>query len=205
MRSIAILAAVGVLVTACNPYHTTTAVPRGHNQPYEYEGAPMDPGPVDPGPAPVDPGPVDPGPGPVAPGPGPVDPGPGPVDPGPGAGPVAPPSGAPGWSSQTATVTGYGAPREGAPPGQARLLAMRAARLDAMRKLSEQIQGLELTSSTKVKDFVTEHDEIRTRTQAMVRDAQETSSRINPDGTAEVTLSLPLNQVYELVRPYMKP
>lgn len=46
-------------------------------------------------------------------------------------------------------------------PPQARLMADRAARLDAMRKLLEQIKGIRLTSDTLVRDFITESDEIR--------------------------------------------
>ena len=38
---------------------------------------------------------------------------------------------------------------------QNKLLAYRAARADAIRKLAERIQGLTITSETKVKDFVT--------------------------------------------------
>ena len=45
---------------------------------------------------------------------------------------------------------------------QNKLLAKRAAEADCFRKLAETIYGLQLTSSTYVRDFVTESDEIRT-------------------------------------------
>ena len=45
---------------------------------------------------------------------------------------------------------------------QNKLLAYRAARADALRKLGERIKGLHITSETTVKDFVTESDKIQT-------------------------------------------
>src|SRR5690606_34739796 len=47
-------------------------------------------------------------------------------------------------------------------PAQARLMAVRAARVDAQRKLVERIIGLRVTSDTTVRDFVAEHDTINT-------------------------------------------
>ncbi len=45
---------------------------------------------------------------------------------------------------------------------QAKLMAYRAAELDARRKLAEELDGLMITSSTSVKDFVAMDDQIRT-------------------------------------------
>jgi hypothetical protein len=58
------------------------------------------------------------------------------------------------------------------PPNE-RLMAQRAARLDALRKLGERILGLRLNSTTLVRDFVTESDEIRTEFLGKIQGAQE--------------------------------
>ena len=60
-------------------------------------------------------------------------------------------------------ATGSGAPPRGKPAGQARLMAKRAAVTDARRNLYETALGVQIDSSTTVRDFVTENDTIRTR------------------------------------------
>ncbi len=148
-----------------------------------------------------------------APGPAPVDPGPGawpaePVRPGdayPNPPAIDPRGGSvPGWASQVAQATGVGAPTPNMPPAQARLNAGRAARLDAMRKLAEQIHGLQLSSRTSVRDFVTENDEVRTQLEVYMKGVRETAVRYLPDGTAEVDLEIPLQGVYDIVRPHLQ-
>jgi hypothetical protein len=84
-------------------------------------------------------------------------------------------------------------------------MARRAAQLDATRKLSETINGLSITSSSKVRDFVIEHDEIRSATEAIVRGAVITQEQDLPDGTSEVTVTVPLRGVYEAIKPYIRP
>ena len=51
---------------------------------------------------------------------------------------------------------------DAATDAQNKLLAKRAAEADCYRKLAEIVYGLQLSSSTYVRDFVTENDEIRT-------------------------------------------
>lgn len=76
---------------------------------------------------------------------------------------------------------------------QNKLLAQRAARADALRKLSERINGLRLTSETTVKDFVTESDSIRTAMTGFLSGMQEVGRpKYNEDGTCEVTVEVPL-------------
>jgi len=74
---------------------------------------------------------------------------------------------------------------------QQRAMASRAARMDAMRQLAEAIQGVRIDSTTVVKDFVTEKDEIKTALDAFVQGIQQVGEPVhNPDGTCEVTLSV---------------
>ncbi|MFQ5411575.1 MAG: hypothetical protein ACE5EC_04735, partial [Phycisphaerae bacterium] len=55
------------------------------------------------------------------------------------------------------------------PDHQNKLLSKRAAEADAYRKLAETVNGLQLTSNTYVRDFVTESDEIRTEVDTFIR------------------------------------
>ncbi|HUT57940.1 MAG TPA: hypothetical protein VNA25_08830 [Phycisphaerae bacterium] len=79
---------------------------------------------------------------------------------------------------------------------QNKLLAMRAARADAMRKLGERIQGLFISSETHVKDFVTESDTIRTAMAAWLRGMREVGPpKWMEDGTCEVKMEITMQQV----------
>jgi len=123
-------------------------------------------------------------------------------------------------------VTGMGDPRPDLPPGlpegvedvitqlpsqptklsvpaiwktvapQARLMAMRAARVDAMRRLLERIKGLRLTSDTLVRDFITEYDEISTRADGIVIGASEVRTYLHNDELiVDVTMEVPVSKV----------
>lgn len=102
---------------------------------------------------------------------------------------------------------GYTAPPMSVPgiwrtvPPQARLMAERAARLDAVRKLLEQIKGLRLTSDTLVRDFVTESDEIRTEASGIVQGAYQTGTYLHNDELiVEVTMAVDVEKVIEKIK-----
>lgn len=81
-------------------------------------------------------------------------------------------------------------------PGQARLMAKRAAELDAQRKLLEQIKGLRLNSNTLVRDFITESDEIRTQADGIVIGASIIGEYYYPDELiVEVTMQVPVEKL----------
>lgn len=86
---------------------------------------------------------------------------------------------------------------------QARLMATRAARADAMRKLAERIKGVYITSNTQVRDFVTESDEIKTVTETFLKGVRETGvkySEIEP--VVEMKMAVTMQTVYETVKSY---
>ena len=77
-----------------------------------------------------------------------------------------------------------------------RAASARAARLDAIRQLAESIKGVQITSTTTVKDFVTQSDEIRSGFKTFIRGAEQKGQpRFNADGTCEVTMQIDLNKV----------
>lgn len=85
---------------------------------------------------------------------------------------------------------------------QARLMAIRAARVDAIRRLAERIKGLRLTAQTRVVDFVAESDDIRTELNATLKTSgQEVSTYLHSDELiAEVTLRITTEQVISTIK-----
>ena len=76
---------------------------------------------------------------------------------------------------------------------QARPMALRAARLDAMRNLLEATKGVRINSATMVKDYVVESDMIMSEVGGMVKGAQVVKQEYLSDGTVEVTMQMSLH------------
>ena len=111
------------------------------------------------------------------------------------------------WAMQTLKAVGNGAvDSENPNKAQAKLMAMRAAELDARRKLGERIQGLEISSKTSVSDFVAESDKIRTSMLTFQQGAYvvENSEKMSDDGIAEVTVAIELKPLWNMVIFYKK-
>ena len=62
----------------------------------------------------------------------------------------------------------------------------------ALRNLLELVQGVRVDSTTTVENYVVQSDEIQTRVQGLVKNAQEMKRVVFPDGSVEVTLSMEL-------------
>ena len=91
------------------------------------------------------------------------------------------------------TAEGYGATPEAArplTPGQRKLAAMRAAEVDAYRKLAEQVHGFNIDGRTTVADFVARNDAIRAWVEALVRGARIVSNEPIEDGNYKATVEL---------------
>ena len=61
------------------------------------------------------------------------------------------------------------------------------------------IIGLKLKSKTKVKDFVTETDEIYTKIKGKLKGARVLRFRDMPDGTVEADLELYLGDMWQII------
>jgi len=110
----------------------------------------------------------------------------------------------PPWATNPIRMEGSGvAPADKAGTAQGKLMAARAAELDAKRKLGEHIQGLQISSQTKVKDFVTEHDEIRTQMDAILVGSMVEDTKFEGE-TAKVTVSISGMQVWEIIGQRMR-
>ncbi len=81
-----------------------------------------------------------------------------------------------------------------------RLLAIRAARLEAMRELTEKVHGLRIDSQTSVADAVVQSDTLRASVAGTIRGAR--TVRIEPKGqdTYEVLLEIDREMIDQLLR-----
>lgn len=81
-----------------------------------------------------------------------------------------------------------------------RLMAIRAARLEAMRELTEKIHGLRIDSQTSIADAVVQSDTLRASVAGTIRGAR--TVRIEPKGsdTYEVLLEIDREMVDQLLR-----
>lgn len=77
-------------------------------------------------------------------------------------------------------------------PAQAKLMATRGAVVEAQRNLLEIVQGVNVTSETKVKDMITTSDYIYSRIDGVIKGATQVGEAVEKDGYIEVTMRVPL-------------
>ena len=83
------------------------------------------------------------------------------------------------------------------------LLAERAARVDAVRNLLEQVQGLEIKAKTTVRDFVADHDEILTQLRGVLSGAVADDPQWEGD-TVHVRVSIPAVDVWSAINEELR-
>ncbi|MDF0604201.1 LPP20 family lipoprotein [Neisseriaceae bacterium TC5R-5] len=81
-------------------------------------------------------------------------------------------------------------------PSQRKLLAMRAARLDAFRSIAEQVQGMKLVGDSAVSNMIANSDSFRTYVDAYLRGVNVVSTTMRPDGTSEAVAEIVLDQEF---------
>jgi len=101
----------------------------------------------------------------------------------------------------TLTAVGYAvvSSQPGRSDAQKRLMAIRSARMAAMRDLAEQIHGLQVDSSTTVIDLMVQNDTFRGVVSGTIRGAR--TVRINPTGsdTYEIVLEIDRDMISYLI------
>ncbi|OIP30711.1 MAG: hypothetical protein COW04_11050 [Deltaproteobacteria bacterium CG12_big_fil_rev_8_21_14_0_65_43_10] len=103
------------------------------------------------------------------------------------------PSGTINWSIGIITATGSGAPPSSVSnPAQARLMAKRAAILDARRNLLETVKGVTVDAQTTVQNFMTTSDIVVTKVSGVVKLSRVINTRYMSDGAVEVTVEMDL-------------
>ncbi len=106
------------------------------------------------------------------------------------------------WTPIIIRPTGGGAPpQRAANPAQARLMAERAAKMDAYRNLLEQAYGVNISSNSTVRNFTTQNDVIRSRVDAYIRGAKVVDTRMLDDGGVELEMELTLGPDFRRIFP----
>lgn len=104
----------------------------------------------------------------------------------------------------TPSMVGHGYAQVAGQPGKThnekRLMAMRAARLDAMRDLVEQIHGIHLTAETTISKAVVQNDSLSALVDGTLRGAKTVSIQPTGSDSYEVILSIDADTLAYLVR-----
>lgn len=106
------------------------------------------------------------------------------------------------WVPITIRATGNGAPPPSAVnQAQARLMTERAAKLDGYRNLLEQAYGVQITSTSTVRDFILQSDTIKSRVEAFIKGAKVIDTRHLSDGSVEVEMEMTLGYEFRQLFP----
>jgi hypothetical protein len=104
------------------------------------------------------------------------------------------------------TITGVGFSAVSIQPGknlnQKRIMAIKAARLDALRQLTEQIHGIQLTGSTKIAEAIVQSDTLRADIQGVILGARTVKIEPSSSDTYEVAVEIDRPLIDEIVRAY---
>ena len=102
----------------------------------------------------------------------------------------------------TLSAVGYAvvSSQPGRTDAQKRLMAIRSARMAAMRELAEQIHGIQVDSNTTVIDLMVQNDTFRAVVKGIIRGAK--TVRINPTGvdTYETVLEIDKDMMLMMLR-----
>lgn len=97
------------------------------------------------------------------------------------------------WGPVILRAKGSGVPPPSAVnPAQARLMATRAAKIDALRNLLEQAHGVTILSGSTIEDFATKNDFIKSRVNSYIKGAWVAEERKMSDGSYEVDMEIGL-------------
>ena len=104
------------------------------------------------------------------------------------------------------TITGVGFSAVSVQPGknlnQKRILAIKAARLDALRQLTEQIHGIQLAGSTKIAEAIVQSDTLRADIQGVILGARTVKIDPSRSDTYEVVVEIDRPLIDEIVSAY---
>ena len=88
---------------------------------------------------------------------------------------------------------------------QKKLMAKRAATIDAYRKLLEKVNEIEIGSESKMKDLLIQHDEVTAKVSGFIRGAKIIEVRDKQDGIVEVDVIIKLGKdFFDTFKPYIK-
>lgn len=111
-------------------------------------------------------------------------------------------SGTVNWLECVVRAVGVGAPPEkyyGKP--QARPMALRVARLDAMRHLLETIKAVQVDSDTTVRDLMVDSDAALAIVEDIIKGGKIVKQQFLSNGTVEITMQIALNDDFAQIIP----
>jgi hypothetical protein len=98
------------------------------------------------------------------------------------------------WSKKTVTATGSGAANlKDGNVAQARLMAERAAKMDALRNIVETIQGIQVTGTRNAGDIMS-NGEVKTRIQGLAQGFKVVDTKYYTDGSVDVIVQMPIDE-----------
>jgi hypothetical protein len=104
------------------------------------------------------------------------------------------------WKEGVIIAKGVGASPESVVGGLARIMAMRAAKVDAYRNLLEIVKGVRVNSESRVENFMLKSDVINTKVNGFVKGAKVIKKEYyHEERIAEVTIQAPLKGNLSLV------
>lgn len=115
-------------------------------------------------------------------------------------GPSNPGVSSPSWTVGAITAVGTGVPPEGVVGTEAKLMAVRAAELDAKRLLTEKVYGVHIDAETTVRDFVVQNDTVKADVDTFLVGASVSEPRYLDDGSVEVIASIDLGGLGRIIR-----
>lgn len=90
------------------------------------------------------------------------------------------------------TADGYGVLPTGIPIGRAKVMARRAAIVDAQRNLVETVQGTAVDSETTVNNFILTDDVVKTKVSGLIKGATVIDEELLEDNMYRVVMSVPM-------------
>ena len=107
-------------------------------------------------------------------------------------------------AGQAPMITGLGFAQVSGQPGKTqnekRLMAIRAARMDALRDLTEQVHGIQLSASTSVRNAVVQNDSLNAVVAGTLRGARTLSITPRDGDSYEVKMALDRATVAYILR-----
>lgn len=97
------------------------------------------------------------------------------------------------WSKKVVTATGSGAAKMDGTVAQSRLMAERAAKIDALRNIVETIQGIQVTGTRSAQDVMS-NGEIKTRVAGMAQGFKVVDTKYYSDGAVDVIVQMPIDE-----------
>lgn len=96
------------------------------------------------------------------------------------------------WSTAKVSAEGYGVQPDNANAKVGPLLACRAAVVDAQRNLLEATQGVRVTATTVINNYMLSSDEVKSSVEGVVKNARLLSREPDDEGGCKVVMDIPL-------------